>query len=151
MKKMDMLSRMTLFFCGMLLLTGNAFSQGKLKAEAITTDWSLFQEVKGIKFYAKKEIHTNEGPLNVEYVIVKLENTTGKEVAVTYSLAVHTNLGCNGCNSTEYYKTLTVPANSSIEGNPSKERSPMAELLVNHNLKDGWIPQYISTENLVIK
>lgn len=151
MMKTNVLSKMALFFFGMLLLSNSAFSQGKLNAEAITTDWSLFHEAKGVKFYAKKEIHTNEGPLNVEYVVVKLENTTGKEVAVSYSLAVHTNLGCTNCGSTEYLKTLKVPANSSIEGNPSKERSPMADLLVNHNRKDGGIPQYIATENLVIK
>lgn len=150
MKKMDMLSRMTLFFCGMLLLTGNAFSQGKLKAEAITTDWSLFQEVKGIKFYIKKDVFSSEGRLDVDYAIIKLENTSEKELNVSYSPAVYYNLGCNGCKSTEYYRTLVIPAYTSIEGNLEDPKLPIVMLLSNPNLKNGWIPESIEIRNLTI-
>jgi hypothetical protein len=152
MKKIGVLAKLTLLALGFLMLSGNVFSQSKIPVTTIKTEWNLFQEVQGIKFFSKKEIHTAEGgPLDVEYVIVKLENTTDKDLTVAYSLAVHYNMGCNGCSSREYYKTLTIPAHSSIEGNPSNGRSPLSELLINHNQKNGWNPLYISTENLIIK
>ncbi|MNU88384.1 hypothetical protein D3C71_781930 [compost metagenome] len=151
MKKINVLAKLTLIAVCFLMWSGNAFSQSKIPVESIKTEWSLFQEVKGIKFYAKKEVHSNEGPLDVDYVVIKLENTSDKDVTITYSLAVHFNMGCNGCNSSEYVKTLTIPANSSIEGNSYDGRSPLSETLSNHNQKNGWVPLFISTERLIIK
>jgi hypothetical protein len=151
MKKISVLAKLTLLALGFLLYSGTVFSQSKLPVEAIKTDWNLFQEVKGIKFYVKKEAYKSEGRQDVDYVIVKLENTSNKDLKVSYSLAVHYDAGCNGCNSGEYNKTLVVPANSSIEGKLTDGNSPTVMTLINHNQKNSWIPQFISTENLVIK
>lgn len=151
MKKISVLAKLTLVAITFLMFSGNALSQSKIPVETIKTDWSLFQEVKGIKFYAKKETHTNEGALGVDYVVVKLENTSSKDLTVTYSLAVHFDMGCSGCNSNEYVKTLTIPANSSIEGNSYDGRSPLSATIFNNNLKKSWVPLFISTEGLIIK
>lgn len=151
MKKISVLAKLTLVAITLLMFSGVAFSQSKIPVETIKTDWNLFQEVKGIKFYVKKESHTNEGPKNVDYVVIKLENTSNKDITVTYSLAIHFDMGCSGCNSNEYVKTLTIPANSSIEGNSYDGRSPLAATFFNHNLKNSWIPLFISTEGLIIK
>ncbi|WP_300665943.1 hypothetical protein [Fluviicola sp.] len=151
MKKISDLTKFTLAAIAFLMFSGNAFSQSKIPVETIKTDWNLFQEVKGIKFYAKKEAHTNEGAQNVDYLVIKLENTSNKDITVSYSLAIHFDMGCSGCNSNEYVKTLTIPANSSIEGNSYDGRSPLSATFFNHNLKNSWTPLFISTEGLIIK
>ncbi|AEA42032.1 hypothetical protein [Fluviicola taffensis] len=150
--KSQILIKLTLSILGIFLITGNLFSQEKLPVEKITTEWTLFQEVKGVKFYIKKDIHQAEGGSNnVDYALVKLENTTNKEISVSYSLAVHYAEGCKGCNSSENNKKIAIPSNSSVTGNTADGFSPVATLLINHNQKDSYIPLFISTENLIIK
>lgn len=149
MKKMRVLAKVSLLALTFLVWSSTVFSQSKMPVKSLTTDWSLFQEVKGVKFYAKKEIHTNEGPKDVDYIVIKLENTSNNDLTATYSLAVHFDSWCNGCNSAEYMKTITIPANSSIEGDSSKGRSPLFNSLTNHNSTN--IARYITTENLIIK
>lgn len=151
MKKMNGLAKLSLFIIGMILCTSNVFSQEKFPVESITSEWTFYKDVKGIKFHVKKEVYSSNGRLDVDYVVLKLENTTDKELTISYNLAVHYNEGCNGCNSTEYYKTLVIPAHSSIEGKMTDGNSPVVMLLVNPNQKNGLIPQFITTENLVIK
>lgn len=145
MKKINVLFIMTSFFLGLVFFSSNTFAQEKFQVESITTEWNFFKEEKGVKFYVKKEIQSSD-----EYVVVKLENTTNKEITVSYTLAIHYNLGCNGCN-TEHLKSFTIPAKSSIEGNLSHFASPLAMHLTNHDPKNKYVPQYISTENLTIK
>jgi hypothetical protein len=145
MKKMRVLAKVSLLALTFLMWSGTIFSQSKMPVESLTKDWSVFQEVKGIKFYAKEEIQSPD-----QYVLVKLENTTDKEITISYTLAVHYNLGCNGCN-TEYLKTYSIPAMSSIEGNLSNYMPPLAMHITNNNPKNTYIPLYISTENLTIK
>jgi hypothetical protein len=131
--------------------SSKSFSQSKIPVESITTDWSLFQEVKGVKFFAKKEIFSSPGRLDLDYIVIKLENTTNEELNISYNLAVYYNLGCNGCNSDEYNKTLAIPPHSSIEGKMVDGNSPVAMPLTDPNLKNGWIAEFISTEKLTIK
>lgn len=145
MKNMRVLAKLSVFALIFLMWSNTASSQSKIPVESITTDWSLFQEVKGIKFYAKKEIQSPD-----EYILVKLENTTDKEITISYTLGIHYNLGCNGCN-TEHLKSYTIPAKSIIEGNLSNFASPLAMHLTNHDPKNNYVPQSISTENLTIK
>ncbi|MNY31459.1 hypothetical protein D3C86_1656230 [compost metagenome] len=87
----------------------------------------------------------------MDYAIIKLENTSDKELNVSYSPVVYYNLGCNGCNSDEFYKTLVIPAHSSIEGNLADSKLPVVMLLSNPNLKNGWIPESIAIEKLTVK
>lgn len=150
MKKKSVLARLTFFAIVFLMWSNSSFSQSKIPVESITTDWSLFQEVKRVKFYIKKEVFSSEGRLDVDCAIIKLENTSNKELNVSYSLAVHYNLGCNGCNSDEYYRTLVIPAHSSIEGKLIEGNSPTVTVLSNPNNKNGWIPKFITTEKLTI-
>lgn len=145
MKKMRVLAKVSLLALTFLVWSSTVFSQSKMPVESLTTDWSLFQEVKGVKFSAKKEIQAKD-----EYVLVKLENTTNKEITISYTLAVNYNLGCNGCNK-EHLKSYTIPAMSSIEGNLSHFASPLAMHITNNDPKNTYIPLHISTENLTIK
>lgn len=151
MKKMRVLAKVSLLALTFLVWSCTVFSQSKIPVESLTTDWSLFQEVKGVKFYAKKEIFSSPGRLDLDYIVLKLENITNKELKISYNLAVYYNLGCNGCNSDEYNKTFTVPANSSIEGKMIDGNSPVAMPLTDPNLKNGWIAEFASIEKLTIK
>ncbi|MDR0801253.1 hypothetical protein [Fluviicola sp.] len=146
------ISKLSLFLVVFLLFGSKLHAQEKLPVESINQEWILFKEEKGLKFYIRKEnIVSNSGNPEAEYAIVKLENTLNKQLTASYSLAVSYNMGCTGCGSSEYAKTLTIPAKSSLEGNLSDGNSPLVMLLINHKLKNGWIPLYITTENLVIK
>lgn len=145
MKKMRILAKLCLLAMTFFMWSSKSFSQSKIPVESIKTDWTFFKQEKGIKFYVKKEIQSPD-----EYVLVKLENTTNKEITISYTLAIHYNLGCNGCN-TEHLKSYTIPANSSIEGNLSLFASPLAMHLTNYNSKSGYVPLHIATENLTIK
>ncbi|MNJ86101.1 hypothetical protein D3C87_35880 [compost metagenome] len=139
------------FFLGIVLCTSSAFSQEKFPVQSITPEWTLFKEVNGVKIYLKKEVYSAEGRLDMDYAIIKLENTSDKELNVSYSPVVYYNLGCNGCNSDEFYKTLVIPAHSSIEGNLADSKLPVVMLLSNPNLKNGWIPESIAIEKLTVK
>jgi hypothetical protein len=99
----------------------------------------------------KQDISYKEGALPVTYVVVKLENTTDKDAKLLYNLAVFYNKGCNNCgNSQEYRKLVEVSAHSSIEGKVENGNSPIVSLLVNPNLNNGYIPEAIAVENLIL-
>ena len=150
MKKMHVLKKLSLFISLTLLCNNSLFSQNKLPVASIDSEWNFFQEVKGIKFYVKREVKSSMGRLDVDYLIFKLENTSNKDLDVSYSPVVYYNLGCNGCNSNEFYRNIVVPAHSSIEGNLSNPNFPVVMLLSNPNLKNGWIPESIETRNLTV-
>jgi hypothetical protein len=151
MKKISVLARLTLFAVSFLMWSSNVFSQSKIPVESITTDWSLFQEVEGVKFYVKKEVVSSKGRLDIDYVVIKLENTTDKNLTLSYKLVINYDLGCNGCNSDEYLKTLIIPTNSTIEGNLREGNSPTAMILYDPNAKEVWNPKSILVQNLIIK
>jgi hypothetical protein len=134
------------------MLASFAFGQQHYPTDAITTDWTMFKQERGINFYVKKQdISYKEGALPVTYVVVKLENTTDKDAKLLYNLAVFYNKGCNNCgNSQEYRKLVEVSAHSSIEGKVENGNSPIVSLLVNPNLNNGYIPEAIAVENLIL-
>lgn len=144
-----MLSKIALFFLGMLF-SGSAFSQEKLNAEAITSDWSLFHEAKGIKFYIKKDVFSSPGRLDMDYALIKLENTSDKTLDVSYKPVIYYSTGCANCSSDEYFRTVTVPAHGSIEGNLEDGKLPIVILLTNPNLKNSLVPQAVGIQNLTI-
>ena len=150
MKKMRVLAKLCLLAMTFFMWSSNVFSQSKIPVESITTDWSLFQEVKGVKFYIKKEAFSSVGRLDVDYAIIKIENTSNKDLSVAYSPVVHYNSGCNGCGTNEFYRTLEIPAHSIIEGKLSDPKLPVVMLLSNPNLKNGMIPQSVALEKLSI-
>jgi hypothetical protein len=152
MKKINVFSKLTLFFVGFMLCTSTVFSQEKLPVEAIKSDWTLFKEVKGVKFYIKEQVvETNDGRKPINYAVVKLENTTNKELKLLYNLEVHYNLGCNNCNqNSESRQLITIAPKSTVEGKVEDGNTPLSTLIVNNNLNNGWIPEYISLGNLII-
>lgn len=152
MYKINVLVRLTLFFVGILLTTGNVFSQERLPVEAITPEWTFYKEVKGVKFYLKEEKATViEGKQPFTFVLVKLENTNNKPVKLLYNLAAHYNEGCVNCGSSqEARKLVEIPANQTVEGKYDSGNSPTSVLLYNPNNKLSWKPVAIAIENLII-
>jgi hypothetical protein len=150
MKNMRVLAKLSVFALIFLMWSNTTFSQSKIPVESITTDWSLFHEANGVKFYIKKESRSSSGRLDVDYALIKLENTSNKKLNVAYSPVVHYNSGCNGCGSNEFYRTLEIPAHSSVEGKLTDANLPVVVLLSNPNLKNGLIPQSVALEKLSI-
>lgn len=152
MNKINVLVKLTLFFVGFMLFTSSVFSQERLPVEAIKSDWTLFKEVKGVKFYIKEQlVETNDGRKPINYAVVKLENTTNKELKLLYNLEVHYNLGCNNCNqNSESRQLITLAPKSTVVGKIEDGNTPLSTLVINRNLNNGWIPEYISLGNLII-
>lgn len=144
--KRGILFLFTLFICSF------GFSQSKLPITDLSYDWTLLRKDKGVIFEVKKEFLSSEdGRSNADYALVKLTNTTNSDLTITYTLAIHFNLGCSGCSAGEYLKTYTVPANSTLEGTLADFASPLAMIIESHYYKSDYKPQFVSIENLTIK
>jgi hypothetical protein len=150
--KSHVLVKLSLSIVGIFLCMSNLFSQERLPVESITTDWTFFKEVKGVKFYVKEEKATViEGKEPFTYVLVKLENTNNKAVKLIYNLAAHYNEGCVNCgNSQEARKLVEIPANQTVEGKYDSGNCPTSVLIYNPNNKLSWKPVSIAIENLII-
>ncbi len=141
---------LTAMFLLFILFTG--YSQERMSVADIKTDWTFFKEVKGLKFYVKQEsVEVTPGKKPLTFVLVRIENTTNKDVTALYNLAVHYNFGCTNCGtSQEGRKPVVIPANGSVEGKYDNGNTPLSNLLVNPNLNNGWIPELIAIEQLII-
>lgn len=150
--KSHVLVQLTLFLTGFFLFTGNTYSQDRIPLESITTEWTLFKEVKGVKFYVKEEKATViEGKQPFTFVLVKLENTNNKTVKLLYNLAAHYEEGCTNCgNSQEARKLVEIPANQTVEGKYDSGNCPTSVMLYNPNNKLSWKPLAVAIENLII-
>lgn len=128
------------------------YSQERLLVSDIQTEWTFFKEINGLKFYVKQEsVNLFEGKKPLTFVLVKIENTTNKEVTTLYNLAVHYNFGCTNCGtSQEGKKPIVIPANGVVEGKYSDGNTPLSNLLTNPNLNNGWIPEFIGLEQMII-
>ncbi|WP_343747829.1 hypothetical protein [Fluviicola sp.] len=145
--------KLTLFLIGFFLFAGRSFSQERIPAESITSEWTFFKEVKGVKFYLKEEKATvYEGKEPFTFVLVKLENTNNKPVKLLYNLAAHYNEGCNNCNNAqEARKPVEVPANQTVEGRYDSGNCPTSIMVYNPNNKfTSWKLTSIAIENLII-
>lgn len=141
---------LTLFF--LLFLFFKGYSQERMLVSDIKNDWTFFKEVKGLKFYVKQEaVEVFQGKEPLTFVLVRIENTTDKEVTTVYNLAIHYNFGCTNCGtSQEAKKPVVIPAHGTVEGQYTDGNTPTSNLLSNPNLKNGWIPEFIALEQIII-
>lgn len=140
------LSFLLLFF---ILFTG--YSQEQMPVNEIKSDWTFFKEVKGIKFYVKKEFRSiDQSPQPLEYFVVKIENNTSKDVKLLYNFGVISNFGCTGCETSENRQLIELKKNSTIQGDLNNWNYALMGLLVNPNIKNGLVPESITLLNLII-
>jgi hypothetical protein len=99
---MKSLKKIIFFVVAALLVitTNNVFSQGQ-------SSWKLVLEQSGVNVYSKVIINQSESPsYKHEYYLFKYENTTKKEVSLTWKLDVYYNGNCRTCglNSPNEYE-----------------------------------------------
>lgn len=94
---------------------------GILNAQSIeyTTEWKLFKEEQGIKFYYKYADCDFTDKLDAQWVLLKIENTTNKTLLIEWNLYNYFNGVCGLCKNdpnNEAHKEIKLAPNSSIEG-----------------------------------
>ena len=132
-----------------MLISSFSFSQGKMNKDQLNESWQLLQESQGVKVFAKKQNHAiapNQLPL--EYILLKIENTSEQEMNVQFQLASIYTEGCVGCDfvpETSFKKTLEK--GQSIVGSCETSQPGMQVLVNNPNLKKGWDFQLIELKS----
>ena len=69
-----------------LFICLGSFAQNRVNKDQLSENWKLINSVEGVNFFAKLEsvdVYKN-GSENFTYVVVKVENTTSKEVNLNY-------------------------------------------------------------------
>lgn len=134
-----------LVFPVFLFIYSFSFSQGKLSSQQLNESWQLLDESNGVKVFAQKQkcaFSTSQMPL--EFVFIRVENTTASTLNVSYQLASIYTEGCVGCDvNPETAININVPAGASVTST-CEENKPGLQVLVNNpNLKKGWSFQAI--------
>lgn len=121
-----------LLVVGTFLLSGFAFSQESMSADQIKTDWTYYMTQNGVEIYLKKEDCDQGAKELLTYAQVRFVNTTNTEKSVEFNFQLHHENLCVGCgNVDEYRKSVTVPANNSIEGDKTFARPELSLLIHN--------------------
>ncbi len=125
---MRRLNKLSIFFFSLLILiltSEISFSQNVNAIEKYPLDeWTLYQEISGVEIYFQKtECHDIKYDKHAEYVLIKIINTTKKDLKVQWKREIWYNYECFNCESEseEYISKVLVKAGESIEGNCSKE------------------------------
>jgi len=103
-------------------------------------DWVHYKTVDGVKIsykYADCEFPNNNW--KQRWVLLKIENSTGADVAVEWDLEIYANGACTTCSSEEYHRTFVVDANSSIEGICDLTQNRDLTIFVQFNDKDNRV------------
>jgi hypothetical protein len=89
--------------------------------------------------------------LPLEFLFIKLVNTTDKQVNVSYSIQTLYTEGCVGCDENPEGMVKTqVAASSDLAGNCENLNKGFYVLLNNPNLKKGWTFQSIQLNKLTV-
>lgn len=65
------------------------------------------------------------GDVSANYIFLKLTNKSDKSIRLSFQIEAYYNGDCRTCNS-EFYKSFTIPANSSLEPNCKWENGDLA-------------------------
>lgn len=86
----------------------------------LNSNWSLLTEKDGIKIHTKtQEYKIEKDGIHQEYNLLKFENTTAKDVEISWKLDLFINGNCRTCNlnsPNEYEFKLKLKAGATIEG-----------------------------------
>ncbi|MCC6700030.1 MAG: hypothetical protein IT221_00805 [Fluviicola sp.] len=134
-----------LVFPVFLLISSISFSQGKLSSQQLNESWQLLDESNGVKVFAQKQKCALSAPqMPLEFVFIRVENTTTSSVNVSYQLASIYSEGCVGCDANpETAISINVPAGASVTSTCEENKPGLQVLINNPNLKKGWSFQAI--------
>ncbi|PKP03056.1 MAG: hypothetical protein CVU11_09785 [Bacteroidetes bacterium HGW-Bacteroidetes-6] len=83
-------------------------------------NWEFLYEMDGVNFYYNVvECHDEANSYHREYIHLKLENTNDYDVVAEWDVIMYYNGKCLNCDeklTQEHHRSVTVPANSSVEG-----------------------------------
>lgn len=120
-----------------ILFTGAVFGQSKFE---LTSDWKLINQSNDVNFYVKRVECAIDGLAKpLVFAFMKVENLSGSDKALTYNFGLQYAEGCSGCEEGyEFYYTLNLPANTTLEGDCSFGTKELTRLIYNPNLAGGW-------------
>lgn len=136
----------------LLVLLGNsAFSQQIVSAENYGDNWTLLQEKDGVEIFVRKaeceRMYMKEALI---YTFIKVKNNTANDLSIDFQVAHQYEDRCAGCaEQTEHLKSITVPANSTIENDCKFENSALSALIDNPNLHNLNAPLVLKQVELV--
>jgi hypothetical protein len=87
-------------------------------AQSQSLDWALHSSEKGISFYAKTvECNIIDEAIHQELILLKLVNTTNKDLTVSFNLEIWSDkTQMNKESMDEFYYSIPLKAGESIEG-----------------------------------
>lgn len=142
-----------LFVASLFFAASFSWSQGSLTDKQISTEWSLLDVRSGVEVYVQRQdcqIIPNQLPL--EFLFIKLVNTTNKEADISYSIQTVYNEGCVGCDENpEALVKTQLAASSEMIGDCDNLSKGLYVLLNNPNLKKGWTFHSIQLNKLTVK
>lgn len=127
-----------ILFAFILVLGFSSQAQDLVLANEINSEWKLLKEQNGVELYISTE-GCKVGPLEkpLEYIFVKVVNTTDENKDVYFQLALHFDEGCVGCDDkNESKRAINIPANSTLTGDCSFEYGELSYLIINPNYTD---------------
>lgn len=141
-----------LLVASLFFVVGFSWSQGNLTNKQITSEWSLLDVRSGVEVYVQRQdcqLIPNQLPL--EFLFIKLVNTTDKQATISYSIQTLYTEGCVGCDENPEGMVKTqVAASSDLAGNCENLNHGFYVLLNNPNLKKGWTFQSIQLNKLTV-
>ena len=147
---LKVMTKQIVLFLFMFICLGS-FAQNRVNKDQLSENWKLINSVEGVNFYAKLEsvdVYKN-GSENFTYVVIKVENSTSKEVNLNFLISGFYDGGCLGCaDNVENTKTLTIKANESFVGTAENNFS---RLVQNPKLKNSWKFEAIGINNVIFK
>ncbi len=116
-----------------------------------TSDWKLIHSENGVNIFALESecsIKADWKPAN--YAFLKIENTTNSDKTLSYNFGLQYEEECSGCDGMyEWYFTLDVPANTTLEGDCTHEKG-LTRIISNPNLPGGYTFESIKIANTEI-
>lgn len=141
-----------LFAIFTVVFTGNySYSQSVIDTE-IKSSWELLHEENGISIYGKLgECLMAKDQLPAKHAFLKITNHNSTEVTVNYTFGLQYAEGCASCDeNSEYNATITIPANSSVEGDCDVMPRILNRVVSNPNLQGGWEFESIKISNITL-
>jgi hypothetical protein len=124
---------LTLIIASFTMLASISFGQ--------SDKWTLLHEEQGIQFYGIETYCKGEddGLKPSFFSHLRIVNANAREVKLIFGYAMEFEEGCSGCDQdSEFMVSVSVPANSTIEGSCGDQTGPLTRIIRNANLPGGW-------------
>ncbi len=141
----NFLKKITLIVLLFSLISFNGFSNTIDEKDNINNlrglDWQLYQDVNGVQIYFKlSEFHDSKRDKHVEYLLIKIINTTEKDFKLQWKDEYWFDNKCHNCesNSKEHLRQIIIKKGESIEGagsNNTNYKLRVHSKFLNYDLK----------------